>query len=32
MQLFKDGSRVSKNWFNVMTDGSGARTQDAIGK
>lgn len=32
VQLFKDGSRVSKNWFTMMTDRSGARTQDAIGK
>lgn len=32
IQLYKDRSRVSKNWFNMMTSGSGARTQDATGK
>lgn len=32
IELYKDGSRVSKNWFNMMTNGSGARTQDTIGK
>lgn len=31
-QLFKDWGRVSKNWFNVMTDRPGTRTQDTIAK
>lgn len=32
IQLYRDRSRVSKNWFHMMTNGSGARTQDTIGK